>query len=146
MVRTFKFMVGDVVRMKEGDVLTTQVDHCNKVYKEHLTVYFRFWDGNRCCYVLNVGDDDICLISDEARLELEERPPMPEEEGSWTIVCKENLFLGSIFRINNRLVAAESLEKAVELFRSHPSHQNETIESIALQGRDLALIQNGKEE
>lgn len=39
-------MVGDVVRMKEGDVLTTRVDHCNKVYEEHLTVYFRFWDGN----------------------------------------------------------------------------------------------------
>ena len=65
MARAFKFEIGDVVRVKEGDVLTTQVDHCNKVYLEHLTVYFRFWDGNCCCYVLNVGDDDICLISDE---------------------------------------------------------------------------------
>lgn len=145
MVRTFKFMVGDVVRMKEGDVLTTQVDHCNKTYEKHLIVYFRFWDGCRCCYVLHTGDDDICLFCDEDSLELEERLPMPPEEVQ-PECAKEIYFLGSIFRINNRLVAAEGVEKAIELFRSHPSHQNETIESIALQDRDLALIQNGKEE
>lgn len=145
MERVFKFEIGDVVRMKEGDVLTTRVDHCNKVYLEHLTVYFRFWDGNCCCYVLNVGDDGICLICDEARLELEERPPMPPEAVQ-PECAKESHFLGSVFRINNRLVAAEGLEKAIELFRSHPSHQYETIESITLQAQDLALIQNRKEE
>ena len=145
MARAFKFEIGDVVRMKEGDVLTTQVDYCNKVYLEHLTVYFRFWDGNSCCYVLNVGDDDICLISDEEPLELEERPPMPPEEVQ-PECAKESHFLGSVYRVNNRLVAAEGLEKAIELFRSHPSHQYETIKSITLQDPDLALIQNGKEE
>lgn len=145
MKRTFKFNLGDVVRMKEGDVLTTRADYCNKVYEEHLTVRFRFWDGNCLCYVLNVGDDDICLICDEARLELEERPPMPPEDVH-PECAKESLFLGSVFRINNRLVAAESLEKAIKLFRSHSSHQHETIRAITLQDRDLALIQNGKEE
>jgi len=145
MARAFKFEIGDVVRMKEGYVLTTRVDYCNKEYEEHLTVYFRFWDGNCCCYVLNVGDDDICLISDEARLELEERPPMPPEEAQ-PECAKESHFLGSVFRINNRLVAAESLEKAIELFRSHSSHKYETIESITLLDRDLTLIQNGEEE
>lgn len=140
MVRTFKFEIGDVVRMKEGYAL-----EFSKMYKEHLSVYFRFWDGNCCCYVLNVGDDDICLISDEARLELEERPPMPPEEVQ-PECAKESCFLGSVFRINNRRVAAESLEKAIKLFRSHPSHQQETIESITLQDGDLALIQNGREE
>lgn len=145
MARAFKFEIGDVVRVKEGDVLTTQVDYCNKVYLEHLTVYFRFWDGNCCCYVLNVGDDDICLISDEDSLELEERPPMPPEEVQ-PKCAKESYFLGSVYRINNRLVAAEGLDKAIELFRSHPSHQYDTIESITLQDPDLALIQNGKEE
>lgn len=146
MERAFKFEIGDVVRTKEGSELVTQVDNLYRRYTEHLIVYFRFWDGSHCCYVLNVGNDEICLIADETQLELEERPPMPEEEGSWTIVRKENHFLGSVFRINKRLVAAEGVEKAIELFRSHPSHQNETIESIALQDRDLALIQNGKEE
>lgn len=145
MARAFKFEIGDVVRMKEGSVLTTQVDYRNKVYGEHLTVCFRFWDGNCCCYVVNVGDDDICLTSDEDSLELEERPPMPPEEVQQEC-AKESYFLGSVYRINNRLVAAEGLDKAIELFRSHPSHQYDTIESITLQDPDLALIQNGKEE
>lgn len=145
MARAFKFEIGDVVRMEEGAVLTSRVDHCNKEYREHLTVYFRFWDGNCCCYVLNVGDDDICLICDEARLELEERPPMPPEEEQ-PERAKENYFLGNVYRINNRLVAAESLEKAIELFRSHPSHQSDIIDIITLQERYFALIQNGKEE
>ena len=145
MARAFKFEIGDVVCTKEGDVLTTQVDHCNNVYLEHLTVCFRFWDGNFCCYVLNVGDDDICLICDETRLKLKERPPMPKEEVQ-PECTKENHFLGSVFRINNRLVAAKSLEKAIELFRSHPTHRCETIEAITLQSPGLALIQNGEEK
>lgn len=145
MARVFKFKFGDVVRMKEGDALVTQVNHFNKVYEEHLTVMFCFWDGSCRCYVLNTGDDGICLISDEERLELEERAPMPAEEVQ-PECAKENHFLGNVYLINHRLVAAEGLEKAIELFRSHPPHQYETIESITLQARDLALIQNGKEE
>ena len=144
MTRAFKFGIGDVVRMKEGYALSTRFGYCNKIYEEHLTVNFRYWDGSRCCYVLNVGYDGICLIGDEDSLELEEKAPMPTEE-VLPEPAKESHFLGSVYRINNRLVAAEGLEKAIELFRSHPSHQYETIESITLQG-DLALIQNGKEE
>ena len=145
MARAFKFEIGDVVRMKDGDTLITQVDHYYKEYEEHLTICFRFWDGNCCCYALNTGDDDICLICDETKLELEERPPMPPEEVQ-PECAKESHFLGYVYSINNRLVAAESLEKAIKLFRSHPSHQYDTIESITLQAPDLALIQNGKEE
>lgn len=146
MARAFKFEIGDVVRMKKSFALETRADYCSKMYEEHLTVCFRFWDGNCCCYVVNVGDDDICLISDEARLELEKRPPMPPEEEVQPECAKDSYFLGSVYRINNRLVAAEGLEKAIELFRSHPTHQHDTIESITLQDPDLALIQNGKEE
>lgn len=145
MARAFKFEIWDVVRMKEGAVLTSRVDHCNKEYEEHLTVYFRFWDGICCCYVLNTGDDNICLICNEDLLELEQGAPMPTEEEQ-SECAKESYFLGSVFRINDRLVAAKSLEKAIELFRSHSSIQHETIESITLQVPDLALIQNGKEE
>ena len=138
-------MAGDVVRMKESnEKLTALIDGGKKEYREHLTVVFCFWNGYECCYVLDTGDDDICLICDEARLELEERAPMPEEVQPECV--KESYFLGSVYRINNRLVAAESLEKAIELFRSHPSHQSDTIEAITLQSGDLALIQNGKEE
>lgn len=144
MARAFKFEIGDVVRTKEGVALVMQGVHCEKEYKEHLTVCFRFWNGYRCCYVLDVGDDGNCLICDEARLELEEKAPMPEEVQPEC--AKESYFLGSVFRVNNRLVAAEGLEKAIDLFRSHPSHQYETIEYITLQSRDFALIQNGTEE
>lgn len=144
MEREFKFEIYDVVRVKEGSTLVIRTDYCDKEYREHLQVMFRFWDGCQCCYVLNTGDDGICLICDEGSLELEEKAPMPEEVQPEC--AKESYFLGSVFRINNRLVAAEGLEKAIDLFRSHPSHQYETIESITLQVPDLALIQNGKEE
>lgn len=140
MARAFKFELGDVVRTKEGSVLVG-----DRTYDEHLTVVFYFWDGSQCCYVLNTGDDGICLICDEDSLELEERAPMPEEEVQ-PECAKESYFLGNVYLINSRLVAAKGLENAIELFRSHPSHQHETIESITLQVPDLALIQNGKEE
>lgn len=139
-------MAGDVVRLKEDHgSLIALIDGVSKEYREHLRVYFRFWGGCRCFYVLNTGDDDICLVCDEDSLELEERPPMPEEEVQ-PECTKESHFLGSVYRINNRLVAAESIEKAIEVFRSNPSHQYETIESITLQDRGPALIQNGKEQ
>lgn len=140
MARTFKFGMGDMVRLKDGSHLITPD---GEEYQEHLTVIYYFWDGAACCYVLSTGDDDICLVCDEQSLELEERAPMPmpEEEAK-----PESYFLGSVFLINRRLVAAEGLEKAIELFHSHPSHRNETIQSITLQDPDPALIQNGKEE
>ena len=145
MERVFKFIAGDVVRMKESnEKLTALIDGGTKEYREHLTVVFYFWDGYKCCYVLNTGDDGICLICPEDSLVLEERPPMPEEVQPEC--AKENYFLGSVYHINNRLVAAEGLEKAIKLFRSHPSHQYETIEAITLQVPDPALIQKGKEE
>ena len=145
MARVFKFEIGDVVRLKESDkTLIALIDCVTKEYREHLMVYFHFWNGCRCCYVLNTGDDDICLVCDEDSLELEERLPKPEEVQPEC--AKDSYFLGSVYCINNRLVAAEGLEKAIELFRCHPSHQSDIIEAIILQDRDPALIQNGKEE
>lgn len=143
MARSFKFEIGDVVRTK-ADRRPLICDERGHNYNEHLTVVFRFWGGTGSCYVLNTGNDGICIVCDEEPLELEERAPMPEEVQPES--AKESHFLGNVYRINNRLVAAEGLEKAIELFRSHPSHQYETIESITLQDRDLALIQNGKKE
>ncbi len=130
-----------MVRVKDGGHLVTPDG--KKEYQEHLTVKYYFWDGADCCYVLSTGDDDICLVCDEQSLELEERAPipMPEEEAK-----PESYFLGSVFLINRRLVAAEGLEKAIELFHSHPSHSLETIRPITLQVPDPAVIQNGKEE
>ncbi len=139
-------MAGDLVRLKESDgTLTALIENGRKEYREHLTVVFCYWNGYCCCYVVNTGADDICLICDEDSLELEERPTMPPEEVQ-PECAKESYFLGYVFRIKNRLVAAEGLEKAIKLFRSHPSHQFDTIDAITLLARDLALIQNGKEE
>ncbi|MBR5395825.1 MAG: hypothetical protein IK144_12215 [Bacteroidaceae bacterium] len=143
MARVFKFKPGDVVRMKQGDALVTQVNHCKTVFEKHLTVVFCFWDGSCRCYVLNTGEDGICLVSDEERLELEERAPMPTE-GAQPDCAKESYSLGYVFRINNRLVAAESIEKSIRIF--YDRHRSEAIEKIALQDKDLALIQNLKED
>lgn len=145
MARAFKFMEGDVVRTKEGNILVANVGIFNKEYREHLTVVYHFWDGCNCCYVLNTGDDDICVWCGEDSLELEERAPMPTEEVH-PECAKESHFLGYVYRVNNRLVAAEGIEQAIRLFHDHPSHRSETIRNITLQDTSLALIQNGKEE
>lgn len=52
----------------------------------------------------------------------------------------ESVALGYVYRINKRLVAAETLEDAIKVFRSHPTHENETIEEIRLLDKELALI------
>ena len=142
MERVFKFKPGDVVRVKEDrKPLVCGSD----LYNEHLTVMYCFWGGAVCCHVLNTGSNDICIVCDEEPLELEERAPMPAEEVH-PECAKESYFLGYVYRVNNRLVAAEGIEQAIRLFHDHPSHRSETIEKITLQDKDLALIQNGKED
>lgn len=138
-------MEGDVVRTKEGNGLVATVGIFNKEYREHLTVVYHYWDGCNCCYVLNTGDDYICVCCGEDLLELEERAPMPAEEVH-PECAKESYFLGYVYRVNNRLVAAEGIEQAIRLFHDHPNHRLETIEKTILQDTGLALIQNGKEE
>lgn len=142
MAREFKFKPGDVVRAKEG---RKPLVFDGYPYNDNLTVMYCFWSGIACCYVLNTGRDGICIVCDEEPLELEERPPMPEEEvhpecdnGSY--------FLGYVYRVNDRIVAAEGIEQAIRLFHDHPNHRSERIEKIILQDTELALIQNGKEE
>lgn len=142
MARAFKFNPGDVVRAKENRrPLVCDGDP----YNDNLTVMYCFWSGTACCYVLNTGYDGICIVCEEEPLELEERAPMPAEEVH-PECAKESHFLGYVYRVNNRLVAAEGIEQAIRLFHDHPSHRSETIEEITLQDKDLALIQNGKEE
>ena len=53
----------------------------------------------------------------------------------------ESVALGYVWRINKRLVAAQSLENAIKVYRSHPTHENETIEEIRLLDKELALIE-----
>lgn len=140
MSRVFKFKPGDVVRVKENRrPLVYDGCPCN----DNLTVNYCFWSGTACCYVLNTGRDGICIVCDEEPLELEERPPMPEVHAEWP---QESYFLGYVYRVNSRLVAAEGIEQAIRLFQDHPSHSSETIEQIILQDGNPALIQNGKEE
>lgn len=142
MAREFKFDIYDVVQAK-ADRRPLICD--SQKYDGHLTVMYRFWSGTNCCYVLNSGKDDACIVCDEEPLELVEKAPEKMEEAH-PEYTKESYFLGSAFLINRRLVAAEGLEKAIELFHSHPSHRLETIRSITLQDPDPALIQNGKKE
>lgn len=142
MARVFKFKPGDVVRAKEN---RRPLVYDGVRYNDNLTVMYCFWSGTACCYVLNTGCDGICIVCDEEPLELVERAPMPAEEVH-PECAKESYFLGYVYRVNNRLVAAEGIEQAIRLFHDHPSHRSETIEKIALQDKDLALIQNLKED
>lgn len=52
----------------------------------------------------------------------------------------ESVAIGYVYRINKRLVAAETLEDAIKVFRSHPTHENETIEEIRLLDKEQAII------
>lgn len=140
MARVFKFKPGDVVRAKKD---RRPLVCCGKPYNEHLTVMYCFWGGSACCYVLHTGDDGICMICEEEPLELEGQAPAKHGEENQE-EAKKIYSLGYVYRINNRLVAAESIEKSISIFHDH--HRSETIEKIALQDKDLALIQNLKED
>lgn len=62
-------------------------------------------------------------------------------DGKTDAVPAESFALGYVWRINKRLVAAQSLEDAIKVFRSHPTNENETIEEIRLLDKELALIE-----
>ena len=56
-------------------------------------------------------------------------------------IPSESVALGYVWRINKRLVAAQSLEDAIKVYRSHPTNENEIIEEIRLLDKELALIE-----
>ncbi len=135
MEREFKFNLGDVVRTKDGCTLVSPGD-AGKEYREHLTVVYRFWDGMANVYVLNTGDRGLCLTSDEEPLELEEKAPRPVGE------CM-SYYLGHVYRINDILVAAEGIDKAIRSFRDFCDYDcgEEEIEAITLQDKKCSIIQ-----
>lgn len=135
MERKFKFNLGDVVRTKDGCSLVPP-GAAGKEYLEHLTVVYRFWDGMENVYVLNTGDEGLCLISDEELLELEEEAPSPEGG------C-QSYYLGHVYRINDMLVAAEGIDKAIRSFRDFCDYDcgEEEIEAITLQDKKCSIIQ-----
>lgn len=139
MERVFKFNLGDVVRAKDGGSLGAEGD-VSKVYREHLPVVYRFWDGMANVYVLNTGDEGLCLISDEELLELEEEAPRPEGG------C-QSYYLGHVYRINDKLVAAEDIEKAIRSFRDFCNYNSveEQIETVTLQGYSVIQTMEDRE-
>ena len=62
-------------------------------------------------------------------------------DGNTDTIPAESVALGYVYRINKRLVAAETLEDAIKVYRSHPTNENETIEEIRLLDKELALIE-----
>ncbi|MBR1526575.1 MAG: hypothetical protein IJ640_07945 [Prevotella sp.] len=132
----FKFKEGDLLKVsKEQKYICPFPD--SKHYSDNLRVEFAFWDGNENVYV--VSADGIGMLISESYAELQETAP--EKEILLHEKSKSSHFLGYVYQINNRYVAAKSIEDAIRTFRSHPSHNNENIESIMLKCKDLALIQ-----
>lgn len=110
----YLFEVGDIVRTTKGSVLVTNADS-GKWHTEHLRVVFRFWDGAQHAYVLDTGDDGICVISDERGIELEEkRVPTVHENPENVDGRDKNLYL-----VRNGLgefhVVAHSFDEAADV-------------------------------
>lgn len=113
---TYKFQVGDIVScvdytLKDGLITYRYVDI----------------DGDNM-YVVEVKG--VCDVYHEKILKLVSRPEHLEVPH----------LIGFVWRINKRLVAAGTLEDAIAVYRSHPTHENETIEEIRLLDKELALI------
>ena len=145
---SYKFEVNDIVDLKEG-MAVTPPGFQDKAFMKDLVVVFRFWDGNNV-YVLNTQDNDICIIALEDDMVktgkrlgyLKEEPKCEEEEPK----MKPSHYLGYVYKVNKRLVAAGTIEEAIETFYSHPNHQCDTIEEVKLIDRDLALIKIQRED
>ncbi len=144
---SYKFEVGDIVDFKDG-LTVSPPGFSDKAYMKDLVVVFRFWDGNNV-YVLNTQDNDICVIALEddmintgTRFGYINGEPKNEEEPKE----QSSHYLGYVYRVNKRLVAAETIEEAIETFYSHPCHKCNTIEEVKLLDRDLALIQTQKKK
>ncbi len=146
--KDFKFEIGDIVQVadKKNSEL---VSHNGKSYKEHLKVVFRFFDGAINVYVLDTGDDDTCIITDEQFIALEQScgdndTAIQQESPESQDADDENddqFYLGYVFHINKRPVAANDLEDAIRIFKLQ--HGTEFIESIKAEDK-LTLIQKMK--
>ena len=139
----YKFEVGDIVDLKDG-LTVTPPGFPDKAYMKDFVVVFRFWDGNNV-YILNTQDNDICVIAleDDIVGTGQKMGFVDDETQSVTEEPNEQTshYLGYIYRVNKRLVAAGTIEEAIETFYSHPCHKCETIEEVELLDGDAALIQ-----
>lgn len=146
--KDFKFEIGDIVQVadKKNSEL---VSRDNSIYKEHLKVVFRFFDGVINAYVLDTGDDSLCVLSEEPFLALEqscgdndtaiqqESPESQDADGE----NDDQFYFGYVFHINKRPVAANDLDDAIRIFKLQ--HGTEFIESIKAEDK-LTLIQKMK--
>ena len=146
--KDFKFEIGDIVQVadKENSSLIT---HGGKEYKEHLKVVFRFYDGDIIAYVLDTGDDDVCVVTDEPFIALEQpcgdndtaiQQESPESQDA-DDENDDQFYFGYVFHINKRPVAANDLDDAIRIFKLQ--HGTEFIESIKAEDK-LTLIQKMK--
>lgn len=142
---TFKYGVGDVLKVSKQDMILKLPINPEKEYKDNLRVVYRFYDGNHG-YVLE-SDDGCCLVLLEDDLELVEKAPVSVknskkiENKTKHSGCEESFYLGYVYKVNSRMVVSDSIENAISLFREHPSHKVDTIESIKLLERDCAIVQ-----
>lgn len=145
---SYKFEVGDIVDLKDG-LTVTPPGFPDKAYMKDLVVVFRFFDGNNV-YILNTQDNDICVTAlEDDIVETGQKMGFVEDETqSANEEPKEqpSHYLGYVYRVNKRLVAAGTIEEAIETFYSHPCHKCDTIEEVELLDRDLALIQTQKKK
>jgi hypothetical protein len=142
---TFKYDVGDVLKIADPDKRLLLPTDLQKEYHDNLRVVFRFFDGNHL-YIIET-EDGYCLILKEEEAELVEKakaqePKPKKEDNIENESVKDPYYLGYVYKVNKKLVVSDSIENAIRLFRKHPSHQADTIESINLIEKDCAIVQS----
>lgn len=150
----------EIIEVNDIVTVTTDVIYCDKEGNEKLKIkdcngrvlfLFTDWDNAQSCILEINGIQTPFLIKD---LKLKEKAPepMPNEEEKEQknpepnevlrdfVATIPRWSLGYVYQINRQLVAAQSLEEAIGIFRE--SDNITTIESIKLMDHDNALIQN----
>ena len=109
-MNSFKFKVGDLLKLSGDGVSVVLPGNPAKGYKDSLRVSFRFWDGKSNVYVVT-AEDGIGFVVEENMVELQEAAVDAEEA---PIDGRDK----HLYRIKNRLaefyIVAHSFDEAAD--------------------------------
>ncbi len=109
-MNSFKFKVGDLLKLSGDGVSVVLPGNLAKGYKDSLRVSFRFWDGKSNVYVVT-AEDGIGFVVEENMVELQEAAVDAEEA---PIDGREK----NLYRIQNKIgefyIVARSFDEAAD--------------------------------
>lgn len=121
----FRFKKGDILRMKENNRLVSPL---GKDYEKNLLVVFSFWDGVSDVYVLDVRDNNICLVCRGDRLEYDpDYMDTPNEGTENEEPSKEFISQETAEELGKQM---DSMRKAGEVEKEYTKKLLETLNSM----------------